>query len=244
MLRLKFRMAKGSHKAEVLQRKLKLTPLEAMTEIPYYGFDPRVATRNVSRTQEQEVEITVHRFDEIDTPAFREFLAGAAASFLKRVAKKKADPESSEPWLADGEGWHFSLAGFGHNRRPIWDHSVLKVVMGCLEDASPEGVWDWASRDSIKRRFPGVGQAWARICTKYARAVEINLVGPKGLFNLAAIDRFGDNHVLKAHHPKWDSIRFAFTDTDEISRNTWTDFLAEHAEGFKTAFAGVDEEDE
>jgi excinuclease ABC subunit A len=244
MLRLKFRVAKGSYKAELLQRKLKLQPLEAMTEIPYYGYDPRVATRNVSRTQEQEVEITVHRFDEIDTPAFREFLQAAAASFLRRMAKKQANPESSEPWLADGEGWHFSLEGFGPNRRPIWDHSVLKVVMGCLEDASPEGFWDYASRDSIKRRFPGVGQAWARVCSKFARAVEINLVGPKGLFNLAVIDRFGDTHTLKTHNPKWDSIRFAFTDTDEISRATWTDFLAEHAEGFKSAFAGVEEEEE
>jgi len=244
MLRLKFRVAIGSYKAELLQRKLGLTPLEQMKDVPYYGFDPRVSTRNKPRSMEQEVEITVHRFAEIDTPAFREFLKTAVASFQRRLAKKQADPNAAEPWLADGKAWHFSTEGFVHNRKPVWDGSVLKIVMGCLEDATPEGFWDYASRDSIKRRFPGVGQNWARICTKYARAVEINLVGAKGLFNLAAIDRFGENHVLKTHHPKWDSIRFAFTSTDEISKNPWIDFLAEHAEGFKSAFAGVEEEEE
>jgi len=221
-----------------------LVPLEQLKDVPYYGFDPRVSTRNQNRGQQQEVELTIRRFEEIDTPAFREFFKAATASFLKMMGKKQADPSASEPWLADGKGWHFSTAGFLHNRKPTWDYSVLKVVMGCIEDASPEGFWDWASRDSVKRRFPGVGQNWARVSTKQARAVEINLVGEKGKFNLAAIDRFGQNHTLKTNAPKWDAIRFAFTDTDEISKQPWIDFLVEHAEGFKTTFAGAAEEEE
>ena len=244
MLRLKIRVAKGSYKTDLLQRKLGLTPLEQLKDVPYYGFDPRVSVRNKPRSQEQEVEITVRKLSEVETPAFREFLQGAAASFLKRISKKQSDPNAAEPWLADGKAWHFSTEGFSHNRKPVWDFNLLKAVMGCIEDASPEGFWDFASRDSIKRRFPGVGQNWARISTKYARALEVNLVGAKGQFNLAAIDRFGDNHALKTHHPKWDSIRFNYTDVDEISRSPWIDFLAEHAEGFKNAFVGVATEEE
>jgi excinuclease ABC subunit A len=237
LLWLKFRAGKGAFKQELLDRKLKLEPLDQLTEVPYYGKEPRVHIRK-TRTLEQDITITVFRKEEIDTPAFREFLDKAVQSFLASLKAKREDPSAAEPWLADGKAWHESDQGFPSGRKVLWNRTLLKRVLGCVEDASPEGTWDWASRDSVKRRFAGIGQSWARIVTKQPRAIEINLVGPKGQYNLAHIDRFGSGHTLRTEHPEWDSIRFSFTSPDDFSSNSWTDFLAEHAEAFLETWGG------
>ena len=49
---------------------------------------------------------------ELDTPAFRQFLKEAAASFLATVKRMQTKPEDVMPWKLQGERWHLGEKGF------------------------------------------------------------------------------------------------------------------------------------
>ena len=144
------------------------------------------------------------------------------------------------PWSIDGEKWHRGQKGFRPGRRIRWDRDILGRMLRCLELATPKGRWDWSSRDSAKRRLPGSGLAWARLMTKLNRGLELHLVGPKGRFNLAAIDRFGADHQLRTNVERFDAIRLSFLTDDDWSDAPFIDFLTEHAEAFRKEFCRGD----
>ena len=237
LLRLKFRPARGAFKRELLDRQLRLAPLDQLKDVPLYGSEPRVKVK-LLRSHFQEVELSVHRLAEIETPAFEAFLEKAVASFTRAIDRKESDPESTAPWSVDGREWHLSTRGFKPGRRVRWDRALVGRVISALEEASPEGVWDWNSQDSVKRRFEGIGMAWARLTTKQSRALELNLVGPKGRYNLAAVDRFGAGHEIRTSTPRFDTIKFSFLTDDDLSIRPFVEFLGEHSEAFRAAFAG------
>ena len=136
-----------------------------------------------------------------------------------------------EPWTADGEAWHRSNRGFKPGRTRRWDPELLDRVLSCIEEAA-DGRFDWQSRDSVKRRFPGIGMAWGRLMTKEHRALRLVLVGPKGAFNLAAIDNLGSGQRLRTNNARFDVVELSFGSDDDVSKSLLTDFLARHAEAF------------
>ena len=235
LLRLKFRPGRGAFKSELLDRSLGLKPLDELTEIPIYGHESRVRVRKL-RSLFQEVEMTIFRAEEVRTEEFGAFLDKAIDTFAKTLDQKVEDPEAAMPWSVNGLAWHRSTKGFDPGKKVRWDRSILDRVLRCLEQADPEGVWDWASRDSVKRRFPGVGLAWARLMTKRPRDLELNLVGPKGGFNLAAIEGFGAKQGMRTNVERFDAIRIAFVTEDDLSVALLTEFLSEHAAAFREAF--------
>ncbi|HVJ82538.1 MAG TPA: hypothetical protein VNC50_15825, partial [Planctomycetia bacterium] len=147
----------------------------------------------------------------------------------------KATADEGELFSGMGsETYHRSREeGFGVGRTPRWSAGVMAKVFECLEEACPEAAWDWTSLDSARRKFPGIGQAWARVRTKLPRCVEINLVGPKGAFNLSQVEEFGARTALRTEHADWDAIRFEYSSLNDFSAPRWTDFLALHAESFR-----------
>jgi hypothetical protein len=185
----------------------------------------------------QEVELTIWKLEEIQTEAFASFLQKAVESFTKAIDQKEGNPEEAMPWSVQGEKWHKSTKGFKPGRRVFWDRNILTKVLRVIEEATPEASWDWASRDSVKRRFAGIGMSWARLMTKQNKALELNLVGPKGRFNLAAFDRFGVGHQLRTNNPRYDAIRISIQSDDDFSERPFSDFLSEHAEAFRSEFA-------
>jgi len=117
-------------------------------------------------------------------------LDAAIAGFQKAIGRKESDPDSAMPWTADGPRWHKSSKGFPPGRKVHWDLTVLDRVMACLEEASPapRGTGRCPIRSSDGSRTSSkLGAA----DDKLPRGLELNLVGPKGAFNLAAIERFG-----------------------------------------------------
>src|SRR5690606_15659980 len=102
LLRLKFRPARGTFKTELLDRALKLKPLDQIPEVPLYGREPRVQVRML-RSLFQEVELTVWKLEEIQTDAFQDFLQKAIVSFTKAIDRKEENPEEAMPWSVDGE---------------------------------------------------------------------------------------------------------------------------------------------
>ncbi|QDU60795.1 UvrABC system protein A [Planctomycetes bacterium Pan216] len=231
LLRLKFRPGRGSFKRETLDRKLGLARLDEMTDIPLYGSESRVRVKRL-RSMLQEVELTVHRLEEIQTKAFEEFLEKAITSFSKAIDKKAEDPESAMPWMVDGESWHRGTKGFRPGRKVRWQRDVLDRVVRGLETATPMAQWDWNSRDSVKRRFEGIGQAWARLMTKGHRAIELHLVGHKGSFNLADIESLGAHQEIKTNNARFDAVKLSFLTEDDFSENALVEFFERHAESF------------
>ncbi|HVJ81469.1 MAG TPA: excinuclease ABC subunit UvrA, partial [Planctomycetia bacterium] len=128
LLRLKFRVGKGKFKTEVMDRALKLKPLDEMPEIPRYGRDPRVTVRKLKGPLD-EVELTVFRLAEIDSPAFREFVGKAAKTFRETI-EKKATADEGELFSGMGsETYHRSREeGFGVGRTPRWSAGVMAKV--------------------------------------------------------------------------------------------------------------------
>ena len=69
LAKLKFRVARRTFQREDLVKQLGMTPLNEMHDLPVYGTDRRVKCRNL-RGPWQEIELRVHRLDEIDHPHF------------------------------------------------------------------------------------------------------------------------------------------------------------------------------
>ncbi|MCC7419085.1 MAG: ATP-binding cassette domain-containing protein [Planctomycetaceae bacterium] len=80
LLTLKFRCRRNTFKEEALAEKLGLKQIDDLDELPIYGRVDRVRVKNLGGAW-QEVTITVHWRKEIDTPAFRDFVAKAVASY-------------------------------------------------------------------------------------------------------------------------------------------------------------------
>ena len=233
LLKLVFRPAKGAFKTEALTRSLGLKPLAEMKEIPKY--DGRRVRCKLTRTMHQDVTITVHHADEITTPAFEEFLSKAVASFHKALGRKESNPEAAMPWTIDGKAWHLGAKGFKPGRKVKWDTAVVPAVLECIEAASPDAVFDWKSRDSVKRRFPDVGMAWARLTTKQNAALELHLTGPVGAYNLSQFDTLGADQQLHSGD-NWDRIVLTFRHAADIDATALSNFLGEHAVEFEQTF--------
>src|SRR5207302_2491374 len=74
LLRLVFRVSRNAFKQADLVRRLGIRPLNDTPGLEVYGAEERVQVDNLKGPW-QAVTVLVHRLSEIDTPAFREFLA-------------------------------------------------------------------------------------------------------------------------------------------------------------------------
>ncbi len=105
LLKLKFRVAKRTFQREDLLGKLDLKPLNEIADLPVYGSEPRVKSKNL-RGPWQEVQLTVHSWDEVNRPPFWKFVAAAVEGFEKFTDRIESEPrrhhalESAGPEMA------------------------------------------------------------------------------------------------------------------------------------------------
>ena len=102
LVRLIFRVGKNTFKQEDLNRKLGLPTLNDTPGIEVYSNEPRVHVAN-RKGPWQEVWMLIHKLDEIDTPAFDEFLRKAVGSFGNTLKRMNTKPEDVMPWKVNGE---------------------------------------------------------------------------------------------------------------------------------------------
>ena len=81
--------------------------------------------------------IKAHRLSEIDTPAFREFLTKAVASFQDALKRMQTKPEDVMPWKVNGERWHLGDKGFAPGRKIKWERSLLARVVEFVRSVEP-----------------------------------------------------------------------------------------------------------
>ena len=155
LLRLVFRVGKNAFQSRALAERLGIRPLNETPGLEVYGNDDRVWT-TVHKGPWQSVTVLAHRLSEIDTPAFREFLAEAVASFHAALKRMTTKPEDVMPWKVNGERWHLGEKGFPPGKKPKWDRALLPRLLALVREVEPGVQVQWDNRAAITLRVPEV----------------------------------------------------------------------------------------
>jgi excinuclease ABC subunit A len=230
LLKMKFRTARNCFRREELVRRLDLKPLNDMPDLPLYGTEPRVRCRNL-RGPWQEIEVRVHRYEEVDRPEFWKFLdqaIGGFARFSRRVHEKS---DILQPWKQLGRTWHFARRGFPLGGKVQWEAEVLEGLVDLLAATAPDGQWDWSHKQMAPLNLPREREPWAVLHTKKLDAVYLTLVGPKGRFAQGRLSGLGADAQVDGRQPDYDLLRIKFRSLADLSRGDLAAILKEHLKG-------------
>jgi excinuclease ABC subunit A len=235
LLRLVFRVGRNTFKQADLVGRLGIRPLNETPGLEVYGAEERVQVANLKGPW-QAVTLLVHRLDEIDTPAFREFLTEAVLSFHANLKKLQTKPEDVMPWKLNGQRWHLGEKGFPVGRRLQWDRALLPRLLDLVREVEPGVEISWTARAAITLRVPGVSRGWAQWRTKESYGLDCRFLGKKGQFNLSQIEAFGASPTVNGSRADADVLRLVFQHAEHLHAAELKELLAEHLRGFREAF--------
>ncbi len=227
LLRLKFRTSKKTFQREDLIERLGLKPLNELPDLPVYGSEPRVKSKNL-RGPWQEVQMTVHGWDEINTPEFWKFVEESVHGFEKFTEKLQQHPDDVMPWKVLGRRWHLSRKGFPPGKRVHWDTEVLEDLCELLSSTAPQAQFLWNNQQVVHLMAGSNGEPWATIHTKNPQAVELSLAGPKNRFPLGSFANLGAGRQLQTTRSDKDVVKLRFHDAEQIADPALGAFLQEH----------------
>jgi excinuclease ABC subunit A len=236
LLRLVFRVEKNRFKDAHLVGRLGIRPLNETPGLEVYGNEQRVWV-TAHKGPWQSVTVLAHRLSEVDTPAFRAFLAEAAASFHNNLKRLRTRPEDVMPWKINGERWHLGDKGFPPGKKLRWNRTLLTRLLQLAREVEPGLEVRWDARDAITLRVPGVSRAWAQWRTKKAIALECHFLGKKGQFNLSQIEDLGVSPNIGTQRKDGDLLYLHFQKMDPAQAARLKELLAEHLRGFREVFA-------
>jgi excinuclease ABC subunit A len=228
LLKLKFRVAKNTFKAEELQRRMPLATLNDMHDLPIYGNEPRVKCKNL-RGPFQEVEIRAYSLEELDAPEFWKFIDEAVAGFQRHTQRVAQKPEDLTPWKVLGQKWHLMRKGFPPGKKIQWEIAVLEDLLEMLSAAAPGGQFLWNNQVLVHYLPRGCKTPWATVVTKKPTSVELHLHAAKGRFALGRITELGRARELETGHAKRDTVKLKFRTAEDLHRGDFAAFLSEHA---------------
>jgi excinuclease ABC subunit A len=211
LLVLCFRVRKDTFSAEELDAALGLPPLDDMKEIPVYSSEPRVRVRNL-KTAWQEVTIQVWKKSEIDTPAFRKFLAKALQSCLQLSNAEAANPEDLMPWKKLGRRWHELRKGLPDRSDSPWDFEVIDQLLPIVEQTFKDFVVDYGFRSKITWSHPNGGGVAVELHTKRSDGVDLCLYCRPGEVTIGSIASIANDRSITPTDPR-DLVRLRFTKT-------------------------------
>ncbi len=229
LLTLRFRVSRNAFREEALSRQLDLKPLDDLDELPVYGRGNRVRVRNVKGSW-QEVTVTVHWLREIETPAFRAFLAQAVSSYLGRTQAAPLSIGELTPWKVLGKKWHLSRKGFPSGKRVRWEPEVLDKLAAALQEAMPDGSVDWTGKQVVHFWRNGSERIWAVLHTKRRRAIDLILRGPRDRFTQGMIAGLGRERAMVGEDDETDQILIRFDKSSQVLDPKFHRFVTEHAE--------------
>ncbi len=234
ILKLKFRVSRGTFRREDLLEQIRLKTLNQMDEIPIYGNEPRVKCKTL-RGPWQEVQINAHSLQEIDTPEFWQFVEKAVEGFIQVTQRAAENPNEWTPWKKLGQKWHEMQKGFPAGKKILWDVGVLKQLCKKLESIAPDGEFVWTNQLLVHFVVPQQREPWATIHTKRAQSLELILTGPKDVVTFGRITEFGCDQKLDATRPERDLVRISFRTAVDLRKGDFTVFLKEHLTGILQA---------
>ncbi len=227
LVKLKFRVYRGTFQRDELQSRIELKTLNELAELPIYGNEPRVKVKTL-RGPWQEVEIRVHTLAEIDTPEFWSFLEDAVAGFSRFLEKAEVKPEEISPWKALGQKWHFMRKGFPPGKSVAWPMELLEELCELLKDNAPGGQFLWSNQQLVHYIPAGHREPWATIQTKKPHALLLHLTGPKGKFGKGRLLELGAERDLDDTRADRDVVRLQFVAEEHLHRGDLRAFLREH----------------
>ncbi|MEX2560983.1 MAG: excinuclease ABC subunit A, partial [Pirellulales bacterium] len=227
LLKLKFRVAKRTFQREELVSRLDLKPLNDLPDLLVYGSEPRVQCKQL-RGPWQEVQLKVHSLDEVDRPAFWEFLSQAVAGFRQFTERVEQQPDDVMPWKVLGRKWHLSRKGFPPGKKVSWDTTVLEELCELLAETAPSGQFLWNNQQVVHLCVNGAGEPWATIHTKRPAAVDLVLTGPKNRFALGRVAQLGHDRQVETDRPDKDMVKLKFVEAAQVVSDELARFLQEH----------------
>jgi excinuclease ABC subunit A len=242
LLKMKFRVAKNTFKAEELQRRIPLATLNDMHDLPIYSNEPRVKCKNL-RGPFQEIEIRAYSLEELDTPEFWKFVDEAVAGFEKYTQRVAQKPEDLMPWKVLGQKWHLARKGFPPGKKVLWETGVLEELLEMLATAAPGGQFLWNNQVLVHYILRGGKTPWATVVTKKPTSLELHLHAPKGLFALGRISELGRARELDAGSARHDTVKLKFRTTEELHIADFAKVLREHAAAASNAESAASRRD-
>jgi excinuclease ABC subunit A len=235
LLRLVFRVGKNTFKGPELVRRLGIRPLNETPGLEVYGADDRVWV-TPHKGPWQSVTVLVHRLEEIDTPAFRDFLAEAARAFHANLKRLQTKPEDVMPWKVNGQRWHLGDKGFAPGKKVRWDRSLLSRLLDLVREIEPALEVRWDNRDHIALYVPGVSRAWGIWRTKESDGLVSRFFGKRGQFNLSRVEALAAEVEIGSEQEGGDVLRLVFTELGPDQARRLRDLLTEHRSGFGETF--------
>jgi excinuclease ABC subunit A len=225
LLKMKFRVYRGTFQRDELIAALDLKTLNQLDDVPLYGNEPRVIVR-AARGPWQEVELRVHTWAEIDTPAFWEFISHAVAGFFKFTERAAANLEDLTPWKVLGQKWHFLRKGFPPKKPIQWNADVWDDLYELLRRVAPEGQFLWNNQQVVRLYAPGQSEPWASVWTKRPDALILELSAPKGAVALGRITELGCDRELEGSRPDRDVVRLRFRTRGELHESELAELIS------------------
>jgi excinuclease ABC subunit A len=235
LLKMKFRVSKGTFRREQLMEKIQLKTLNQLDELPIYSNEPRVKVKTI-RGPWQEVQITVHTLEEVDTPEFWDFLKQAIGGFQKFSEHVAERPDDVMPWKKLGQKWHFLRKGFPPGKSPAWPMETLEELVETLgEIAGEEGQFLWNNQQVVHLYLKGQRDPWATINTKRLASVDLSLISPKGTVAFGRVRNLAAERELDGKRGDRDVLILKFKSVDDLHKGDLVAFLKEHLESAAVA---------
>ncbi|MEX1040039.1 MAG: excinuclease ABC subunit UvrA [Pirellulaceae bacterium] len=226
LLKMKFRVYKNTFDRNLLPEALDLPTLNQMEDIPQYSNEPRVKVKNI-RGPVQEVELRIHTYEEIDTPAFRNFLDEAVAGFGKLVETMGRDIESHSPWKKLGQKWHLSSMGMPSGKPIRWESFLLKHLFDLITEVAPEGEFLWNNQMLVHHLLPDKRNPWATVYTKRPDMIRLEIHVPKGSVTLGRLVDLGKVPEVDTARESEDLVRLHFQNKADLEKGDLAAFLKE-----------------
>jgi excinuclease ABC subunit A len=232
LLKLKFRVSRGTFLKQDIESRIELKTLNEMDDLPVYGNEPRVRCKTIKGPW-QEIEVRAHSWEEMDTPAFWSFLDEAVAGFMKVTQRVAANPDDIMPWKKLGQKWHLLRRGFPPRKKVLWEPDLLKDICEALGEVAPEGEFIWNNQQLIHYFVPQQKDPWATIHTKRPASLDLTLTGPKDRFTFGQIADLGHNPELDVSKEKYDQLKIKFRDYDEWDNDGVKQLVQSHLQVVK-----------
>jgi excinuclease ABC subunit A len=235
LLRLVFRVGRNTFKQGELVERLGIKPVNETPGLEIYSNEQRVWVTN-HKGPWQSVTVLAHRLEEVNTPAFRAFLADAAKAFQGAIKRAQTKPEDEMPWKVNGERWHLGDKGFPAGRKLLWDRELLPRLLAVVREVEPGLEVSWDARDAITLRVPGVTRGWAQWRTKDSESLDGRFLGKKGQFNLSQLEGVGPPAELNGQRSEGEVLHLSFQRLEQLRPDRLKELLAQHLRGFREAF--------
>ncbi|MEZ6096665.1 MAG: ATP-binding cassette domain-containing protein [Pirellulaceae bacterium] len=230
LLKLKFRVRRGTFKRNELTESIPLKTANEMENLPIYGNQSRIKTSMVKGWQ--EIEIKLHSYDEIDIPEFWKFVDDAISGFLSRTERIENNVETLTPWATLGRKWHMMHKGFQGTQVPHWSFDVLEKLEEVVKEVAEAVEFDWTGKQVVHGKLNGT-KNWVSLLTKRAEAVWLQFNAPVGKYPKGRLVDIAPYQEVLAANDDTDIVKVGFNDVSQVEQDELSKLLQEHLDDAK-----------